>query len=113
MNNGRAIPGPAFVFPRNGSASRFYVVQFLASLFQTCFTSESAAQTVFPLEAKRIVTNFHSYNVYLSGCLIFEPVSYLHHSTFTFLDPLSDYKGLTPKIILLNPEPVLLFFRDR
>ena len=95
-----------------GSVLRFYAVQLRAGLFQTCFTSQSAAQTVFPFQAKGIVTNFHSYNVYLSGCLIFEPVPYLH-STFTFLDLPSNDKGLTAKVSLPNPEPVLLFFRDR
>jgi hypothetical protein len=110
---GKSHSGPCVGSPRNGSALRSYVVQLLAGLFETCFTSQSAAQTVFSFQAKRIVTDFHSYNVYLSSCLIFEPVSYLHHSTVTFLDLLSDYKGLTPKISLLNPEPVLLFFRGR
>jgi len=56
------------------SASRCDVFQLLASSFQTLFTSQSPAQTVFPLQAKRIVINFHSYNIDLSGCLIFEPV---------------------------------------
>ena len=53
--------------------------------FQAFFTGQSPAQTVFPLQAKRIVINFHSYDVYLSCCLIFEPVPYLHHSTSPFL----------------------------
>ncbi len=74
-----------------GFASRFYVFQLLASSSQTFFTSQSPAQTIFPLQEKRSVINFHSYNVYLSGCLIFEPVPYLHHSIVSFLDLLGDY----------------------
>ena len=71
----------------------------LASSFQTCFTSQSPAQTVFPLQAKRIVINFHSYNVDLSGCLIFEPVAYLHHGTVSFLDLPGDHNGLSQKLV--------------
>jgi hypothetical protein len=69
-----------------GFASRCYVFQLLASLSQTFFTSQSSAQTIFPLQAKRIVINFHSYDVYLSGCLIFEPISYFQHGAISFLD---------------------------
>ena len=32
-------------------------------------------------QAKCIVTDFHSYDVTLSGCLVLNPVSYLHQST--------------------------------
>jgi hypothetical protein len=49
----------------------WYVFQLLASSFQALFASQSPAQTVFSLQAKRIVINFHSYDVDLSGCLIF------------------------------------------
>jgi hypothetical protein len=97
----------------NGSASRYYVFQLLASSFQTLFTGQSPAQTVFPLEAKRIVINFHSYDVNLSRRLIFEPVAYLHHGTIPFLDLPGDDNGMRPKISLLNPEPVLPFFPDQ
>ena len=69
-----------------GFASRFYVFQLLASLFQAFFTSQSPPQTVFPLQEKRSVINFHFYDVYLPRCLIFEPIPYLHHSTVSFLD---------------------------
>jgi len=65
-------------------------------------------------QAKRIVINFHSYNVYLSGCLIFEPVPYFHHGTVSFLDLPGDYNGLRPKFSLRNPDlSVLPFFPDQ
>jgi hypothetical protein len=65
-------------------------------------------------KAKRIVINFHSYNVYLSGCLIFEPVPYFHHGTVSFLDLPGDYNGLRPKFSLRNPDlSVLPFFPDQ
>ena len=95
-------------------ASRFYVLQLLASSFQTLFTNQSPAQTVFPLQEKRTVISFHSYNVDLSGCLIFEPVPYLHYSTVTFLDLLGDYYGLRLEISFRNPDLSLLpFFPDQ
>ncbi len=56
-----------------------YVFQLLASSFQALFASQSPAQTVFSLQTKRIVINFHSDDVYLSGCLIFEPVPCFYH----------------------------------
>jgi len=64
-------------------------------------------------DEKRSVINFHFYDVYLSGCLVFEPVPYLHHSAVSFLDLLENYNGLRPKISRLNLEPVLPFFRDQ
>ena len=93
-------------------ASRFYVLQLLASSFQTFFTNQSPAQTVFPLQEKRTVISFRSYDVNLSGCLIFESVPYLHYSTVTFLDLLGDYCGLRIEISFRNPDlSVLPFFR--
>ena len=70
----------------NRSASRFYVFQLVAGSFQTCFTGQSPAQTIFSLQANRIVIDLHSYNVCFAGRLIFEPVPYLHHDTASFLD---------------------------
>ncbi len=75
------------ILTRNISVSRCYVFHLFASSFQICFTSQSPAQTVFSLQAKRTVINFHSYNVYLSGCLILESVPYFQHSIVSFLDP--------------------------
>jgi hypothetical protein len=78
----------------NSFASRFYVVQLIASSSQIFFTGQSPAQTVFSLQAKRIVTHLHSENVCLSACLIFEPVPYLHHGTASFFDLPGDHKKL-------------------
>ena len=67
-----------------------------------------------PLQEKRTVISFHSYNVDLSGCLIFEPVPYLHYSTVTFLDLRGDYYGLRLEISFRNPDLSLLpFFPDQ
>ena len=110
MNRASRIhhPTPA----RNVSASRFYVFQLLTSPYQTFFTSQSPAQTIFPLQEKRTVISFRSYDVNLSGCLIFEPVPYLHHSTVTFLHLLGDYYGLRPKLLCgIRTYPYCLFFR--
>jgi len=79
--------------------------------FKLALPRQFPAQTGLSFQAKRIVINFRLYNVDLSGCLIFEPVPYLHHSTVSFPDP--DHNGLRPKINLLIPEPVLPFFPDR
>jgi len=99
---------------RNMFASRFYVLQLLASSFQTFFTNQSPAQTVFPLQEKRTVISFRSYDVNLSGCLIFESVPYLHYSTVTFLDLLGDYCGFRIEISFRNPDlSVLPFFPDQ
>jgi len=93
-------------------ASRFYVLQLLASSFQTFFTNQSPAQTVFPLQEKSIVISLHSDDVYLPGYLIFEPVPYFHHSAASFLNLLGDYNGLASKISLRNRcLPGLPFFR--
>ena len=95
-------------------ASRFYVLQLLASSFQTFFTNQSTAQTVFPFQENRTVISFRSYNVNLSGYLIFEPVPYLHYSTVTFLDLLGNYYGLRLEISFRNPDLSLLpFFTDQ
>jgi hypothetical protein len=95
------------------SALGCYVAQLLAGLVQASFASQSTAQTVFPFQAKRIVSHFHSNNINLSGYLIFKPVSYLHHGTISFPDLLGGDNGLRPKFSLYNPEPVLPFFPDR
>jgi hypothetical protein len=95
---------------RNIFSSRFYVFQSLASPFQTLFTSQSPAQTVFSLQQKRIVISLHSDDVYLPGYLIFEPVPYFHRAA-SFL---GDHNGLASKISLRNRGlPVLLFFQDQ
>jgi len=98
---------------RNGSVSRCGAFQLVASLSQTSLAGQSPAQTVFPLKEKCIVIDFRPYNVYLSGCLIFEPVPYLYHGIVSFLDLMKGYHRLGPKISLLNPEPVLPFFPDQ
>jgi hypothetical protein len=79
---------------RNMFASRFYVIHLLASSFQTFFTNQSPAQTVFPLQEKRTVISFRSYDVNLSRRLIFESVPYFHQGTVSVLDLLGDYYDL-------------------
>lgn len=96
---------------RNGSASGWDVFQLVTGLSQISLTGQSPTQTVFPFQANCVVINFRSHNVYLSGCLIFEPVPYLYHGIVSFLDLLKGYHRLEPRISLLNPEPILLFFR--
>ena len=98
---------------RNIPASRFYVLQLLANSFQAFFPNQSPAQTVFPLQEKRIVTNFQSYDVNLSGGLISKSVPYFRQDTASFLGPLGDCNGLRLKISQRNPAlSVLLFSPD-
>ena len=68
-----------------------------ASVYQTFFTNQSPAQTVFPLQEKHIVINFQSYDVNLPGCLIFKSVSYFHQGALSFLDRLEGCNGLRAK----------------
>ena len=111
---GRAFSDPALVLSgmallQDVMSSNFSQVRFKLSL-----PVNLRPKPFFPLQAKCIVINFHSYNVYLFGCLIFEPVSYLHYSTVTFLDLPGDYYGLRPKISLRILElSVLPFFPDQ
>ena len=63
---------------RNVRASRYSVFQFLTGSLQAFFAGQSPAQTVFSLEAKRVVIHFHSYDVYFPCNLILKPIPYFH-----------------------------------
>ena len=111
---GRAFSDPALVLSGMALLQDVMSSNFSQVRFKLCLPVNLRPKPFFPLQAKCIVINFHSYNVYLFGCLIFEPVSYLHHSTVTFLDLPGDYYGLRPKISLRILElSVLPFFPDQ
>jgi hypothetical protein len=64
---------------RSASASSGEVFQLLTGSLQALFAGQSPAQTVFPLQAKRVVIHFRFDDINFAGYFILKPVPYLHH----------------------------------
>jgi hypothetical protein len=81
------------------AASRFYILQLLASSAQTFLAGQSPTQAVFSFQEKRSIINFHSYDIYLPGDLIFDPVPYFHHRAASLPNLLGNANRLALKSI--------------